>query len=73
MSESNVNHPSHYQSSSMEVIDIIGAFNLNFALGNAIKYILRCDKKGKKIEDLQKAIWYLQYEIEKTQYETKSK
>lgn len=50
----------------MECIDVIEAFSLNFRLGNAIKYILRCDKKGAKKEDLQKAIWYIQRELEKS-------
>jgi len=59
-----VNHPGHYQGSKYEVIDIIEDFKLNFGLGNAIKYILRCDKKGKRNEDLRKAIWYLQREID---------
>lgn len=62
-----VNHPSHYQSKSgLESIQVIEAFDLGFCLGNAIKYILRAGKKdkGKEIEDLDKAIWYLQRRIE---------
>ena len=59
-----IDHPSHYQGSSVEAIDVIEAFDLNFMLGNAIKYILRCDKKGEKIKDIEKAIWYLRREIE---------
>jgi len=47
------------------VIDIIEDFNLNFSLGNAIKYILRSDKKENRIQDLKKAVWYLNHEIEK--------
>jgi len=58
------NHPSHYQGQKYEVIDIIEDFELNFCLGNAIKYILRAGKKGDKKEDLRKAIWYLTREIE---------
>ena len=58
-----VNHPQHYQSDQMEVIDIIEAFNLNFHLGNVVKYVLRSDSKGNYIEDLQKAIWYLEREL----------
>ena len=60
---SNVNHPDHYQSDKMEVIDIIEAFELNFHLGNVVKYITRSDKKGNSLEDLEKAKWYLQREI----------
>lgn len=58
-----VNHPQHYRSESgSEVIDVIEDFELNYNLGNAIKYILRSDKKGAQTEDLQKAIWYLKRE-----------
>ncbi len=60
-----VNHPSHYQSNGLEVIDVIEAFSLGFPLGNAIKYILRADKKDDRLQDLKKAAWYLNYEIEK--------
>ena len=60
---SNVNHPDHYQSDNIEAIDIIESFELNFHLGNVIKYITRADKKGNSLEDLEKAKWYLQREI----------
>lgn len=65
--ETSVNHPSHYKSGKMEVIDIIEEFNLNFHLGNSVKYILRAGKKDKNkyVQDLEKAIWYLKREIEK--------
>ena len=67
----NVNHPSHYTDGKIEVIDFIDDKKLNFCRGNAIKYIARAGKKDKKkeIEDLQKAIWYLQHEIEKLKKE----
>lgn len=58
-----VNHPDHYQGNSIEVIDVIEDFQLGFNLGNAIKYILRAGKKGNKLQDLKKAIWYLEREI----------
>lgn len=58
-----VNHPKHYQGNGIEVIDIIEAFELNFSLGNAIKYILRADKKGNKKQDLEKALWYINNEL----------
>jgi len=61
----NINHPEHYKGKGLEAIDIIEAFELNFSLGNALKYILRAGKKGDRIEDLQKAIWYLNRELEK--------
>lgn len=60
-----VNHPDHYQGNKMEVIDIIEDYSLGFSLGNAIKYILRADKKGNKKQDLEKAIWYLERELSK--------
>ena len=63
--EDNVNHPSHYTShpSGVEVIQITE--HMGFCLGNAIKYILRCDEKHDAIEDLKKAVWYLEREIAK--------
>ena len=58
----NVSHPSHYNQ-GIEAIDIIESWGLNFSLGNAIKYILRSPYKGKQIEDLEKARWYIDREI----------
>ncbi len=59
-----VNKPSHYMSKNgIESIDVIESFDLNFNLGNAIKYILRSGKKWNKAEDLRKAIWYIEREI----------
>ena len=58
-----VYHPKHYTWGNIEAIDITENFNFN--LGNAIKYIWRCDHKGMAIEDLRKAIWYLNREIER--------
>jgi len=60
-----VDHPAHYQGASFEVIDIINDYKLNFEMGNAIKYILRADKKGNKKQDIEKAIWYLNHELSK--------
>ena len=58
-----VNHPAHYKShpSGIECIQVTE--HMNFNLGNAIKYIWRCDEKGHRIEDLKKARWYLDREI----------
>ena len=59
-----VNHPKHYQSKTgLEAIDVIEAFDLNFNLGNVIKYILRCGKKDAELQELEKAKWYLEREI----------
>lgn len=60
-----VNHPAHYQGNGIEVIDIIEGFDLNFNLGNTVKYVLRAGKKGNKKEDLEKAVWYLKRELNK--------
>ena len=59
-----VNHPSHYNQ-GIEVIDIIETWGLNFPLGNAIKYILRAPYKSNQLEDLKKARWYVNREIER--------
>lgn len=61
-----VEHPSHYNMGNIEVIDAIDDWQLNFSLGNAVKYIARAGHKdaNKKIEDLEKAIWYIKHEIE---------
>jgi len=54
----------HYKK-EVEPIDLIEAFNLNFNLGNVIKYVSRCEHKENKKEDLRKALWYLEREINK--------
>jgi len=57
-----VNHPDHYggESNPYEAIKVIEAWDLNFHLGNVVKYISRAGKKSKNsIEDLKKAEWYL--------------
>jgi len=58
-----VNHPPHYNQhpSGIECIEITE--HMNFNLGNAVKYILRCDYKNNKIEDLEKAMFYIDREI----------
>ena len=62
-----VDHPSHYTDGKIEVIDFIEDKKLGYHLGNAVKYISRAGKKdpSKKEEDLRKAIWYINREIEK--------
>lgn len=60
-----VAHPPHYTSGNIECIDFIIDKGLNFCLGNAIKYIVRCNHKGKKREDLLKAKQYINFELEK--------
>lgn len=60
-----VNHPKHYTThpSGIECIQITE--HMGFNLGNALKYIWRCDLKRDAIEDLEKASWYIQREIAK--------
>ena len=63
---SKVNHPSHYRKDTgFEAIDVIEAWDLNFNLGNTVKYISRNGKKDpdEYILDLEKARWYIDREI----------
>lgn len=64
--DDSVNHPKHYTDGKIEVIDFIEDKKLPYHLGNVIKYVCRAGKKdpSKKIEDLQKAEWYLHRYIE---------
>ncbi len=65
-----INHPPHYNNSEakcscgrrIECIDVTR--HLNFNIGNAMKYLWRCDFKGVAVEDLKKALWYINDEIE---------
>lgn len=60
-----VSHPSHYaEGRKYEPRKVIADWGLNFNLGNAVKYISRAGRKGDKIEDLRKAIQYIEFEIE---------
>lgn len=61
-----VNRPSHYTSGKIEVIDFIEDQQLDFCLGNTVKYVARAGKKdpNKTVEDLEKARWYLNRAIE---------
>lgn len=59
-----VNHPPHYISGrKYEPIDVIADWDLSFCLGNAVKYISRAGRKDDTIQDLKKAVWYLEREI----------
>jgi hypothetical protein len=61
--EDTVNHPQHYNQFRVEVIDITE--NLSFCLGNVVKYVCRAEFKGTQLQDLKKAQWYLNREIER--------
>lgn len=65
-----VNHPPHYNVNGIEVIDVIENYKLNYRLGNVVKYVLRSDLKGNRLQDLKKALWYLQREIEQSEKQT---
>jgi hypothetical protein len=62
-----VNHPNHYggEDNMYEAIKVIEAWDLDFHLGNTVKYISRAGKKGsdKELQDLKKALWYLERKI----------
>jgi hypothetical protein len=72
LTKDSVNHPSHYNTlpakcskcgQQIECIDVVG--EMSFNLGNAVKYLWRADHKGNAIENLKKAIWYIEYEIKR--------
>lgn len=60
-------NPTHYGKGKTEAIEIIEQHDLNFCLGNVVKYVLRAGKKEGEtvLEDLEKALWYLQRELQK--------
>ena len=55
--------PEHYAFGSIEVIDAIEAWSLGYHDGNIIKYVVRAKHKGKELEDLKKAKWYIERRI----------
>lgn len=69
MEKEMVNHPDHYQfgkNNEYEAIKVIEAWGLDFHLGNTVKYISRAGIKDrdKELQDLKKALWYLQRKID---------
>jgi len=66
-----INHPNHYggKDNPYEAIKVIEAWDLGFNLGNTIKYISRAGKKIDILEDLEKASWYINREINKLKNE----
>ena len=62
--EDTIDNPPHYKRNGIEVVDVIEAFELNYRLGNVVKYVLRHMNKG-GVNDLKKAQWYLNREISK--------
>jgi hypothetical protein len=68
---SSVDHPAHYGGGDnpYEAIKVIEAWKLGFHLGNTVKYISRAGRKGDVLEDLRKARWYLDREIQRREAE----
>jgi len=64
LEKDSVNSPAHYKVGGIETIDFIEAKKLGYNLGNVVKYVSRADHKGKLLEDLKKAQWYLAREID---------
>ena len=58
--EEKVNHPAYYNTGSIEVIDAIDDWGLDFSAGNVVKYVVRAAHKNNQQEDLEKAMWYIQ-------------
>ena len=67
MTPDQINHPPHYNHGSIEPIDVIEDWGLGFCDGNALKYIARFRHKGRALEDLKKARWYLDRLIQQTE------
>jgi hypothetical protein len=77
MSQEQVNHPPHYggANNQYEAIKVIEAWQLDFCLGNVVKYISRAGKKDDMLQDLKKAKWYIDrkiYQIEPTKSESET-
>lgn len=62
-----INHPQHYTFGTIEVIDVLEDWKLNYHLGNVVKYVARAEHKGNTLDDLMKARWYLDRYIRKLQ------
>ena len=69
LNKDNINHPEHYTMGKIEVFDFIRAWELSFAEGNVVKYVVRAPHKGQPVEDLKKARWYLDQLIKKAEHD----
>lgn len=67
-----INNPKHYTSHPSGVKCIQVTEHMSFNLGNAIKYLWRADEKGAPLEDLKKAAWYINREIQKREKAAKA-
>lgn len=71
MIDDNIDHPNHYGGDNIyEAIKVIEAWDLDFCLGNTVKYISRAGKKGDYVEDLKKARWYIDRRIQQIENST---
>ena len=59
-----INHPEHYNQGKIEVIDFIEDQELPYHEANAVKYVCRSRFKGNRVQDLKKAVWYLNRRIQ---------
>ncbi len=66
-----VNHPAHYTSSASGIECIQVTEHMNFCIGNAVKYLWRAGLKGDAVEDLKKARWYIEREIQRLEGRTR--
>ncbi len=64
-----INKPNHYTAGSIEVLDFIEAWDLDFCAGNVIKYVSRSPYKGSELQDLKKAKFYIERIIQKLESE----
>ena len=64
LSADNVNHPKHYTSDECGVEAIELTSLLPNCIGNALKYVWRCGKKDDSVQELKKALWYVNYSID---------
>ena len=64
-----IDHPKHYNMGKYEAIDVIEDWDLGFNLGNTVKYISRAGHKDNILQDLKKALWYLDREIKRIEKE----
>lgn len=62
-----ISNPGYYKRNGMEAIDVIEAFELGYHKGSAFKYLARAGQKGPAVDDLRKAQWFIQREIERLQ------
>lgn len=68
----NIKYPSHYvEGRKFEPKDVIRDWDLNFNLGNAVKYLARAGRKADIVEDLKKAQQYIQFELDAIEAESK--